>query len=381
MKKIFVLLLAISIFTACDNQWKEAFNARMANNKANEDNPYTILGSIDSTYSGQVYLLKREAGEWINLDTADVVNGVFKFIGNIKMPELYYMQIEGSNRYASFFVESGIIDFKSRVDEFHNAEITGSAAQLSYDNFQNQADDINKKQEEVWKNIKNAQQAENDDDVKKWEQIFDDLDAEYKQFILDYTKVNNTTVVSAYILIRNAYYFDETDMEPIVTNFDPSIANSKYVISLTERVETLKKVAIGKPAIDFNMNDADGNPVALSSLYGKYLLVDFWASWCGPCRKENPNVVAIYNDYKDKGFDVYGVSFDDNKEKWLKAVEDDQLSWSHVSDLKGWGNAAGKLYAINSIPSNILLDPDGKIIGKNLRGEDLRNKIAELLDK
>lgn len=368
MKKLIVALLAISIFASCDIQQKDT-------------SQFTITGSIDSTYSNQVYLLKREDGKWVNLDTVAAVNGAFKFTGSIEMPELYYIQAEGVKGYSSLFAESSAIGFKSSLEDFRNAQISGSASQQVYDDFQNQADAISKKQEEAWRNIKNAQQAENEEEVQKWEQVFDDLDVEYKQFILDYAKTNNTSVVSAYVVLRNAYYFDETDLEPVVANFDPSIANSTYVKSLSDRVETLKKVAIGNPAIDFTMNDADGNPVALSSLYGKYLLVDFWASWCGPCRQENPNVVAVYNDYKDKGFDVYGVSFDDNKEKWLKAVEDDQLTWNHVSDLKGWGNAAGKLYAINSIPSNILLDPDGKIIGKNLRGEDLRNKIAELLDE
>ena len=128
------------------------------------------------------------------------------------------------------------------------------------------------------------------------------------------------------------------------------------------------------------MNDTEGNPVTLSSLYGKgYLLVDFWASWCGPCRGENPNVVAAYNKYHAKGFEILGVSYDDNKDKWLKAIEEDKLPWIHVSDLKGWGNMTAKLYSISGIPANVLLDKEGKIIAKNLRGAALEEKLAELL--
>jgi thiol-disulfide isomerase/thioredoxin len=114
---------------------------------------------------------------------------------------------------------------------------------------------------------------------------------------------------------------------------------------------------------------------------GKYenLVVDFWAAWCGPCRAENPNVVKAWQKYKDKGFDVLGVSFDTDRNKWIKAIKDDRLTWTHVSDLKGWGNEAGKLYGINSIPANVLLDKDQKIIASGLRGEDLHKKLEELL--
>jgi peroxiredoxin len=133
-------------------------------------------------------------------------------------------------------------------------------------------------------------------------------------------------------------------------------------------------------AMDFTQNDTLGNPVSLSSFKGKYVLIDFWASWCGPCRQENPNVVKAFNNYKDKGFTVLGVSLDqpNAKDKWMKAIHDDNLTWTQVSDLKFWGNAVAVQYGIQAIPQNFLIDPQGKIIGKNLRGEALNKKLETL---
>jgi peroxiredoxin len=148
------------------------------------------------------------------------------------------------------------------------------------------------------------------------------------------------------------------------------------------RAHLMKTVAIGQKAPDFTLNDVNDNPVSLSSKIGtKLLLVDFWAAWCNPCRQENPNVVKIYKEFHKKGFDVFGVSLDRRKEDWVEAIAADKLTWTHVSDLQYWDNAAARLYAVNAIPANFLLDENGVIIARNLRGDDLLNKVKEILGK
>src|SRR4030042_1414621 len=163
------------------------------------------------------------------------------------------------------------------------------------------------------------------------------------------------------------------EIEEAINAMDTNVANVPVIKDLKVRLEGMKIVAIGQKAPDCTMNDVGGNPVSLSSKIGtKLLLVDFWAAWCGPCRQENPNVVKVYNQFRKKGFDIFGVSLDQRNEDWVKAIADDKLTWTHVSDLQYWNNAAAKMYAVNAIPANFLLDETGTIIARNLRGEDLR---------
>jgi peroxiredoxin len=166
---------------------------------------------------------------------------------------------------------------------------------------------------------------------------------------------------------------------PMYNALSKRMQNSEKVLGWVKRLEEAKLAVSGnQTAPEFTINDAEGNPVSLSSYRGGYLLVDFWASWCVPCRAENPNVVAAYEKYKEKNFKVLGISLDTDKDRWLKAIAEDKLPWKQLCDFLANKSEVAQLYNISSIPSNILIDPNGKIVGKNLRGKDLHNRLDEL---
>ena len=204
-----------------------------------------------------------------------------------------------------------------------------------------------------------------------------------KMHCFDFVWENPTDPVAHYVLYRYKWAFGPCELRTMIDNIHhaDSTLTTKNLTMAEEYVEKQERVQAGQPMIDFTQNDPDGNPVTLSEIAeGKLLLVDFWASWCPDCRKANPGVVAAYQKYHDQGFDVLGVSFDTNKEAWLAGIEKDGLTWTHVSDLQGWGNAAGALYSIAFIPQNALIK-DGMIVARNLEGEALMEEIERQLGK
>jgi peroxiredoxin len=364
MRKLFLLLIVAVILSSCGGKNK---------------NQFSLNGIVRGVDSGMVYLQKTDAGEWITLDSANVTEGKFTFQGDAQSPEMWYLTFKEQQLNFPFFVENSEISLTIYPDSIEKSVVTGSATHAVYMNYKNQRNVLDNKMDDLYTEYKKAREANDTATMRMLDAASTGIDEEIKKLVTDFVKANNTSVVAPYLITRNFWQYELPELEEITSTFDSSLNSSVYYKAVMSRIDILKKVAIGQPAIDFTMNDSLGNPVALSSFKGKYLLVDFWASWCSPCRAENPNVVKAYQGYHSKGFDVLGVSFDKDRAKWIQATKDDNLTWTHVSDLQGWGNAAGKLYGINSIPSNVLLDKDQIIIAKNLREETLHTFLLDLL--
>jgi peroxiredoxin len=359
-----------------------------------QDSNFVIKAKVGADIApAKAYLMYREGGN-VFTDSAMVNEGVFEFKGTVAEPIRAQLVLDhngiGLGRLGRdadvvlFYVEKGDINITGQ-DSVKNALISGSKI-----NDENKSYNAFVAAPEKTMAMLNSEYQAASESQKNDQAFTDSLKARYDKareekslLQYQYVKQNPDSYLSLLTLIElGEPDIEVTKMEPLFNGLSATVRTTPAGLELAKSIATERAVTIGATAPLFTQNDANDKPVSLASFRGKYVLLDFWASWCAPCRGENPNVVKAYNQYKNKNFTVLSVSLDrpGKKDAWLAAIKADGLEWAQVSDLKFWDNEVAKLYGIRAIPQNFLIDPNGKIVDRNLRGDELNKKLASLLN-
>ncbi|MGQ1946121.1 redoxin domain-containing protein [Geofilum sp. OHC36d9] len=364
MKKLLLGLAFIGLMASCST------------------NSYKINGTLEDGVSGKVFLKKIAMQGVEEVDTADVVEGKFAFEGSAEYPELYLLFFEDQKKPFAFFLENGTISITGKSDSLDEAKIEGSKMADLFAKFN---DDV-PHQDKVESMRNEFMTAQQNGDQATMQSLMADMQTiiqEQQDYYRDFVKANSTNAVGAFLALNMAQALSYDELDSLLTSLKTNLGDHPYVAQLEQIMEPMKaqqeaeaKLAIGEAAPGFTLTDINGKEVTLESLRGKYVLLDFWASWCRPCRMENPNLVKAYEQFGGDNFEIVSISLDKAEEDWKKAVEEDKLSWTLLHDADG---AIANNYAVQSIPSTWLLDKEGVIIEKQLRGEELATKLDSLL--
>jgi peroxiredoxin len=373
MKKLIMVASVATLLFACNK----------------DHDGYHISGTIDGVEDGKKILIQKqnEVGMTFVIDSAFVKNGKFEFEGIAEDIEIVTFQIDQIQGFVPFVLENEKMNAVIYKDSLNASKVTGSynndelirynkEVQGLYDAIQK----FEMENSQAYTDAKAANDTETMDRLLNERKALIQKPNDYNE---KYIAENNKSYISV-LLLQGMLNNPEADYGKVKTYYDalsPEIKATKVGKTLLETLNKVSAVSVGQIAPDFSAPNPEGQMVSLKESLGKITLIDFWASWCKPCRIENPNVVALYNEFHDKGLNIIGVSLDreDSHDKWTEAIATDNLTWTQVSNLKFWQDPVARLYNIQSIPATFLLDENGRIIAKDLRGEELRNKVAELL--
>lgn len=371
MKKIVFFVVTTLAIISCNNL---------------KENEYLLTGTALGIENGKkVYVeVLNETGAVVK-DTGVVENGKFELKGNVSEIDLAYVRIENENYSVPIILEAGNINIQYQLDTIQNSIIRGTKNNNKFQEFNNQSVLIAKKKNKFEKNnFARMEDAKKKNDtatinkiIREYNSFQDEMNSISKNFIK-----NNPDAYLSVLLLENFLMRQYLTPEEVKTYYDglsKEVTTTKSGKKIKEVLESMSAIVIGKPAPNFSGPSPDGKTVSLKESLGKVTIIDFWASWCGPCRAENPNVVALYNEFHSQGLNIIGVSLDKDATKWKDAIAKDKLTWSHVSNLKFWEDPIAKQYNVQSIPATFILDEKGNIVAKDLRGEELRAKVAALL--
>ena len=369
MKKLLVFALTLSVI-ACNTA---------------PENGYVINGSLkgDVADSTKVFLRTTDSlRQMVEVDTTMIIGGEFEFAGETELPKLHYLFFDGVRGNAPLILEKGEIGFKAQKDSLAYSQVNGTAQNDLFMNYLSEKQKMSEMAQSMSQDLRNAQMKGDQATIEALREEYFELQEKSKEFDLDFVRNNPNSLISVLVLEQVAAQkaLPLKEIEELNSKFTPELQKTEPAKRLIKLIEASKGTEIGSKAPEFSGPTPTGEQLALNDVKGKITLIDFWAAWCKPCRMENPNVVAVYNKYKDKGLAVVGVSLDRKKEDWIKAIEADQLEWNHISNVQYFQDPIARLYNVNAIPAAFLLDENGVIIAKNLRGPALEQKVAELLN-
>ena len=376
MRKIFLMLALGSVLFSCKNVG---------------DDEFIITGSIKGVPNGKMVMLQRQDNTLgaISTDTVKVEEGKFKFEGKVTEPALYMVAVEGVQSKSFLILENGEINIEINKDSVFTNKLSGTYNNDQLSEFNANGSKIQKKLKAFEKaNGDKMTEAMNKKDTATIAQLrkqYSDIQGEMQKSSENYVKQHPKSFISALLVdaLFNSYAPNVQEIQGYYDGFDAELKKTKVAQGILKKLEEFKTVTVGRKAPEFTAPNPDGKPVSLKESLGKVTIVDFWASWCGPCRQANPGVVALYNEYHDKGLNIIGVSLDrpGQADKWKEAIAKDQLAWPQVSNLKFWEDPIAVSYGVKAIPATFILNQAGVVVAKDLTGDALKAKIAELLSK